>query len=437
VNDSYNLTTDERLKTMNAPTTQDDLLARHLDGTLSAADRTEFDYLLANDATFAQEVHELGAIESLLGASQQQQDVLLSQASTFLSGVENHIATVIAGTSAVAGAAAIAAASNVAGLGTGTGVSAGVGTSVGAGAGAATGAATGTGIATSTGIFASLSSAVTSVVGGSWAILAGTAAAVTGAAAVYYVSTAPAPRPTSTSTSNKTKTTTSSPADRTAQPAPEPFATSETSSKAAKETISATKPRNEASTPETRVETRPETRADDSTPALSPSSAYSARIAPGTAAYKKYTTLIADYERKLAATEAQGDRAGAALLAKSLGTFHRELGNMNDARIHLQRSLNDARALGITELEGESLGELALVDAAQGKYASAQNRLRSATTILYATKGNSADRWNDELRRVEKLERVRQQERQRKSSKKSSQNESDGKSLTEPRFRAK
>jgi anti-sigma factor RsiW len=426
------------------------LLARYLDGALTADERQEFDALLNTDAAFAQEVREISTVEQLLHHSQQRQSALVLDSLPFLEGIEHHIAGLLAGAGAAAATAAattavtqssaglssvITSTSSGSALSTTTAAStATTGTTAGITASVATGAAATTTVSTASSIVSSIAASI-SATAGSWiAAAAVSTAALTG---VYFLTKTPhneqalAPQQPTTEqhqqasprhfSENNGMTTPQSSATEPSDSlsATTTAATGNNASVAVEHQIQPTQQTQTSSTAEHPAE---HDLRQSSTPKATE---FAARIGSSGASAAQYQALIEDYQRQRQSKEAQGDKASAALLSKSLGVLYREVGRGSDARLALQRSLNDARALSIKELEGEALAELALLDASEGKRSQALDKLREALSILRSTKNPNLQRWEQELTKLERKHSTPQQP-----------HSSDTRRFSEPRFRS-
>jgi hypothetical protein len=397
----------------------DELLARYLDGALSDVEHQEFQHLVQSNPEFAQDVRELHTVQDLLTSKSEHQAAAVTKAAHFLSNVENNLAAIVAGAGAAAGigTAAALASKSAGGAASGLGAAAGA-VSTGAASSVASGAASG------------ISSFIASVTSSWVGIAAAGATVVGGAGAVYYAATkAPSTPPSNSTPAPLVKSV--EPPSRLAPNNSLARGSQGQSQAGSQQEQQEQQPQAQGVAPAERVEgtsLAPEKIAESKT-----RPEYSARIKSGNAD-AKYAAMISDYERQLRAKDAQGDKASAALLAKSLGSLYRSTGRLQDARTQLQRSLGDARALGLRELEGESLGELALVDAAEGKKAQAITRLREAVQILTTLKGESAsqnaNRWQQELARLEKQQSENYDAPSSKGKKASAEREAG------PRFRA-
>ncbi|MFY7999394.1 MAG: hypothetical protein ACOVSW_12425 [Candidatus Kapaibacteriota bacterium] len=368
----------------------DELLAMYLDGTLSEGERTDFNRLLQTSPTFATEAREILTIQGMLFAPESDDE----RTAAFLRSIEDNLATAIIATGAAATVGTIATAVGKSALASTTAAStsaASIGASAGA-AGATAGSVSWVSSLLST-AFASTTSMVVSA-GIGISALAG------GATATYYVVKNNAAesniaekqvieRSISVSPSQGTNLEQQAAAS-TASPTP----SSETTSNA-----------NGSGTPQTTAQRQADVQNGTSAPTSNEAAStanpreYTARISGGNM-QQRYAAAIGDYTKQLQAKEASNDRAGAAFVEKSLGVLLRQAGQLRESRLHLSNTAKAAHSLGLQELEGEALAELALVDAAEGKKDRATQGLQTALGILNTAKSTTAQRWQKELEKL-------------------------------------
>lgn len=388
----------------------EELLALYLDGSLTEAQRADFERLLQTSPAFAQEAREFLTIQDMLVVSEKDDE----RTAAFLRKVEDNLANVVIAAGAVATAGTIGAAvakSTVGAISSSAGavsstLSGAVGTSVAAGTaakvGASAGAASWASSLLST-IFASTTSMVVSA-GIGLATIAG------GVATVQYVTERNA-TPSSVQEQQGDERLKAegnvAPSDaRTALPAevPNPNAesntTTEQSSSQAASTVSSTPRTSEANATQAGTQTASGVSAQaNEGVAGAKTREYSARIS-GNNGQARYATAIADYTKQLQAKESAGDRTGAAFVEKSLGVLLRQNGQLRESRLHLANAVKAAHTLGLQELEGEAMAETALLEAAEGKKERAVQGLQAAIGILQNAKSSTVTRWQKELEKI-------------------------------------
>lgn len=344
----------------------DELLALYLDNALTGTQRQDFESRLQSSPELLQEVRELSAIQNMLVSSVPDDEHSL----TFLRGMEDHIAA-----SVIASGAAVATSVGITALGAKTSVA----TSSAAVSGA-------------TSLWSSLVASVSSsVVGASIA-----AATVVGGGAATYYAVTKSHTPTSSEANIQATNNKESLKNSTTVPSNSlQYQTASDAASTASPTASTTtEPERKA---ETLVSRELERKVEGS---AEKSAEYSARISGGTTIKGRYAASIEEYTRQLQEKESAGDRIGVALTEKSLGSLLRQAGQFAESRRHLQNALKGAQSLAMKELEGETLGELGLLFLAEGKKALAEEKLRTAVSILTASQSQSVSRWQQELNKA-------------------------------------
>lgn len=394
----------------------EELLALYLDGSLTEAQRADFERLLQTSPAFAQEAREFLTIQDMLVSPEQNDE----RTAAFLRKVEDNLANVVIAAGAVATAGTIGAAvakstvgaisssagggavsstlSGAVGTAVGTSVAAGTAAKVGASAGAASWASS-----LLSSIFASTTSMVVSA-GIGLATIAG------GVATVQYVTERNA-TPSSVQEQGDERLKAEgdvAPSDaRTALPAEVPNpntesnTTTEQSSSQAASTVSNTTLSSESKTVQagTQRESGVSAQTNESSSGAK-AREYSARIS-GNNGQARYAAAITDYTKQLQAKESAGDRTGAAFVEKSLGVLLRQNGQLRDGRLHLTNAAKAAQSLGLQELEGQALAELALLELAEGKKERARQGLQTAISILQNAKSTTITRWQKELEKID------------------------------------
>ncbi len=359
----------------------DELLAMYLDGTLSEGGRTDFDRLLQTSPTFATEAREILTIQGMLFAPESDDE----RTAAFLRSIEDNLATAIIATGAAATVGTIA-------------------TAVGKSALASTTAASTTAASATTGGVSWVSSMLSTALASTTSMVVsagiGISALAGGAAATYYIAKDNSAERTiaekqaterSVGTSDSPTTNLEQQAASTASPTPSSEITSGASSSGSSPQITAQR----------QADAQNGTSAPASNEAASTANPreYTARISGGNM-QQRYAAAIGDYTKQLQAKEASNDRAGAAFVEKSLGVLLRQAGQLRESRLHLSNTAKAAHQLGLQELEGEALAELALVDAAEGKKDRATQGLQTALGILNTAKSTTAQRWQKELEKL-------------------------------------
>lgn len=320
----------------------DELLARYLDGAMNTSEKTAFEAALGNSPELLEEYRELKTLETLLERTTTDQIV---QAAPFLHGMENTVAGMIAGAGATAAAGTAAAAASQSGA-------------------------------------LGLSSWVASLPGwmAATAGLIGTAGIAVSAHYVFSTATPETPQPIPAPAQGQEQLLSGSeqqqPSTETQQQSA-PITTQET---------------------QTTAEQSKEQQPPQSTSRLRE---YSARVSGTGISKEQYAKIIDDYTQQYTQKEAQADRPGMALLAKTLGTLYRETGNLQNSRLFLQRALTGARSLSIKELEGETLGEMALLELASNNRPKALQLIQECLVILTPLKTSGVSRWEAELKRLQ------------------------------------
>ncbi len=354
----------------------DELLAQYLDGTLSNTDKITVEAQLRSYPELVQELRELRAIDGLLTTTG---DGVSAATMPFLRSVEDNIASVLVGASAATGI--------------GIAVAAATGKSGAAGASSWIGGTW-------------LGHTWLGLTVGTWVGAAGAASVIGAAVTSYYVATKPNAEQQA-ATESKNAITAQAPQTNTPQGSSILTPMDSLAYRTESQTLDST--RLSAFNAAQRLDAKAlssgssvtEQKSNGKSLAGKPQE-YSARVAGLGNTKEKYASLINEYSHQLQTKEAQGDRTSAALLAKTIGALYRDSGNLKDSRSYLQRSLTDARILGIRELEGEALGELALLESAQGNTTKALQSLQESITILTALKTSSLTRWESELQRLQK-----------------------------------
>lgn len=407
----------------------EELLALYLDGSLTEAERTDFERLLQTSPAFAQEAREFLTIQDMLVASEDDDE----RTAAFLRKIEDNIANAVIAAGAVATVGTIGAAavkSTASAVGTSLGTSIGAGASVGTSAGTAVGTTIGTGIAAGTaakvgasaGAATWASSLISTIFASTTSMVVsagiGVATIVGGMATVNYV----AKRNTATQTQTQQAPATQERSALPTETAPKSVPDNTTANNTTAENINANTINADnrslseaASTASNTPSAAQEASSKAGTQTASGVSAapagsenglsgakareYSARISGGNAK-ARYAAAVSDYTKQLQAKEAAGDRTGAAFVEKSLGVLLRQNGQGRESRLHLANAAKAAHSLGLQELEGETLAELALLDAAEGKKERAVQGLQAAVNILNVAKSNAAERWQKELAKL-------------------------------------
>jgi hypothetical protein len=364
----------------------DALLSLYLDGSLSAEQRAEFERQMLATPSFAQEVRELETLQTMLNAPQE----LDERSAAFLRSVEDALAV------------SVVAAAGVSTLGAGISAATGAG---GASAAQTTASAWISSLASSV-----IASATAST--GSLLISASLALATLGGvgAATYFglqkqAQNAPAEQkavaparnlpqeyvaqeqtPKQTQESGGGGGAAQSQDQTTANEADFPWAAS--SQIISSQTVSSQTTSSPAQPNDNGIaQTKPKARE------------YKAQISGGDAR-ERYAGAVQEYMRQLQEKEAANDRAGAALVEKSLGALLRQSGDLPLSRKYLSASFSHARALGLAELEGEARAEIALVEFAEGKPKQALETLQEALNILAAAKSPERERWQKEWEKL-------------------------------------
>ncbi len=353
----------------------DELLAMYLDGTLSEGERTNFDRLLQTSPTFATEVREILTIQDMLFAPDGDDE----RTAAFLRSIEDNLATAIIATGAAATVGTIA-------------------TAVGKSALASTTAASTTAASATTGGVSWVSSLISTAMASTTSMVVsagiGISAIAGGAAATYYIAKDNSAERTivEKQATERSVSTSISPTTNLEQQA----AASTASPTLSSETT------NGGRTPQVTAERQADAQNGTSAPANTEAAStansreYTARISGGNM-QQRYAAAIGDYTKQLQAKEASNDRAGAAFVEKSLGVLLRQAGQLRESRLHLSNTAKAAHNLGLQELEGEALAEIALIDAAEGKKDRAAQGLQTALGILNTVKSTAAQRWQKEL----------------------------------------
>jgi hypothetical protein len=392
----------------------DALLSLYLDGSLSAEQRAEFERQMLATPSFAQEVRELETLQTMLNAPQE----LDERSAAFLRSVEDALAVSVV---AAAGVSTLGAGITAAGAhsASATSASAGVGLAAGGNAGA-----TATQATASSWISSLASSVLASATAstGSLLISASLALATIGGvgAATYFglqqqAQNAPAEQkavaparnlpqeyvaqeqtPEQTQESANGGSAAQSQDQTTANEADFPWAASSqiiSSQIISSQIISSQIISSQTASSPTQIsdngiaQTKPKARE------------YKAQISGGDTR-ERYAGAVRDYMRQLQEKEAANDRAGAALVEKSLGALLRQSGDLPLSRKYLSASFSHARALGLAELEGEARAEIALVEFAEGKPEQALETLQEALNILAAAKSPERERWQKEWEKL-------------------------------------
>lgn len=377
----------------------DALLSLYLDGSLSAEQRAEFERQMLATPSFAQEVRELETLQTMLNAPQE----LDERSAAFLRSVEDALAVSVV---AAAGVSTLGAGITAAGAhsASATSASAGVGLAAGGNAGA-----TATQATASSWISSLASSVLASATAstGSLLISASLALATIGGvgAATYFglqqqAQNAPAEQKAVAPARNL-------PQEYVAQEqTPEQTQESANGGSAAQSQDQTTAA--EADFPwaassqiiSSQTASSPTQISDNGIAQTKPKAReYKAQISGGDTR-ERYAGAVRDYMRQLQEKEAANDRAGAALVEKSLGALLRQSGDLPLSRKYLSASFSHARALGLAELEGEARAEIALVEFAEGKPEQALETLQEALNILAAAKSPERERWQKEWEKL-------------------------------------
>ena len=372
----------------------DELLAMYLDGTLSEGERTDFNRLLQTSPTFATEAREILTIQGMLFAPESDDE----RTAAFLRSIEDNLATAIIATGAAATVGTIATAVGKSALASTTAASTSA-ASIGASAGASAGAAGATAGSVSW-VSSLLSTAFASTTSMVVSAGIGISALAGGATATYYVVKNNAAESKIAEKQATERSISVSPSQGTnleqqaAASTASPTPSSETTSNA-----------NGSGTPQTTAQRQADVQNGTSAPTSNEAAStanpreYTARISGGNM-QQRYAAAIGDYTKQLQAKEASNDRAGAAFVEKSLGVLLRQAGQLRESRLHLSNTAKAAHSLGLQELEGEALAELALVDIAEGKKDRATQGLQTALGILNTAKSTTAQRWQKELEKL-------------------------------------
>lgn len=111
---------------------------------------------------------------------------------------------------------------------------------------------------------------------------------------------------------------------------------------------------------------------------------------------------IESYRKQFEQFLQNGNKVQAAITAKTIGVLHRQSGNTNEAENFLLLALKLSREVQLTEYEAEALGELGLTAKAKGNAEEARTYLRSCVTLLEnSTNTALRARWQKEARVIE------------------------------------
>lgn len=320
----------------------EELIARLLDGSITEAEKSELDAQIAQSPVLAQEVRELMVVENLLAKDEAEDVVPVG----FLSSVENKVATIIAG----AGAAGIGGAALESILG----------------GKAAAGAAT-----TATTIFGAKAIVVVvsalAIGGGSWA-------------AFSILS----PKP-----------------DNSQQ---NPPAIVQQQTQIQQDPASEV-PKAESILVPTPIADKkiPTQREENIASADNGNSAKEQREIGGkiSSPVPEGEKMLQIYQNELAGKQSSGDKAGIALTSKKIGVLYRNLGNKSESAKYLEQALRNSRAIGLHEVEAETLGEIGLLESAHGNRENAMKSIQECLTILRSVNSGAVQRWEKELSKVQ------------------------------------
>lgn len=111
---------------------------------------------------------------------------------------------------------------------------------------------------------------------------------------------------------------------------------------------------------------------------------------------------IESYRKQFEQFLQDGNRAQAAITAKTIGVLHRQSGNTTEAQHFLLLALKLSREVHLVEYEAEALGELGLTAKAKGNADEARTYLRSCVTLLENGPNTALlSRWQKESRNIE------------------------------------
>lgn len=111
---------------------------------------------------------------------------------------------------------------------------------------------------------------------------------------------------------------------------------------------------------------------------------------------------IESYRKQFEQFLQDGNKVQAAITAKTLGVLQRQAGNTAEARESLLSALRLSREVRLTEYEAETLGELGLLAKATGNVGEARTYLRSCIALLESSPDAALlGRWHKELQNIE------------------------------------
>ncbi len=126
-----------------------------------------------------------------------------------------------------------------------------------------------------------------------------------------------------------------------------------------------------------------------------------ASIQSTTPAQEKLKKLIEQYEQQIRDKEQAGDITAVAFARKTLGILQRENGVLNESMMSLEQALKIAQTSKLRELEGDILGEMALLYKAMGNIDKASRTIKDCVSILTEIGGKNLNRWSKEQRFLE------------------------------------
>jgi hypothetical protein len=323
--------------------TTDELIEKLLDGTISSPERQQLQEQMAASPALAEEVHRLTVVEKLLTVEEEESEV--ATAVPFLRSVENTIAASIA----VAGASQTAQ------------------------------------VSSGGGFFRMLYAPLLVLLGGIGVFLAWPSSPENPASVQQQeqIDTPPSlsvQTPAVEETTPPVSTTTEAPTERTTvRPSAQP-----------QEHITNNRMESEK-TPDTEAV------------AITPSPENSASIEKNSNTTNKQLDQFGELHDAYTAHLQQGDNVKAAITAKSLGSLYRKQGDLQQAQVYLQSSLELSRKAHLPEYEAEALGELGLLANDNGNQESAREYISSCIELLRKSGATSSlQRWEKQLARLQK-----------------------------------
>jgi hypothetical protein len=375
----------------NLTTHTEELLVKYMDGGLSTAEQENFETLLTTNPTFAEEVRVLVQFDEFLETAPLATRWSNSVDTTFLSGIQQQLAHVVASGAATTLAGSALASSIVGKSGTGA-----------ATATIATKGIVATSLLTKTLIVAALCGTVGI---GVWK---------------YRASTEPQAAPilpseqTVMQSSNQAKNNQApnnqapnNQAPNNQAPnnqAPSNHATF-TDAVPSKLNLSANHtPQKDDALKHitTQADDKSETPAPPASPVNTTIPEQDARSSASIERADKQREIAERLTQELRHYEQSGDNANAAITAKRLGMVARQVGHFEEGNIYFAKALKTAQSLKLKELEGEIRAEQAVLYRATGNMEQALSTLREAIKNLSASESSSLAKWTKELERWEK-----------------------------------